>query len=24
MDFRTFDLFAFIRAGEPASGTVSL
>ncbi|MCO5398173.1 YceD family protein [Ralstonia soli] len=24
MDFRAFDLFAFIRAGEPASGTVSL
>lgn len=24
MDFRAFDLFAFIRAGEPASGTVQL
>nr|WP_311529453.1 YceD family protein [uncultured Ralstonia sp.] len=24
MDFRTFDLFAFIRAGEPASGAVNL
>lgn len=24
MDFRAFDLFAFIRAGEPASGTVNL
>ena len=24
MDFRAFDLFAFIRAGEPASGTVYL
>ncbi|GCB02900.1 DUF177 domain-containing protein [Ralstonia sp. SET104] len=24
MNFRAFDLFAFIRAGEPASGTVNL
>lgn len=24
MDFRSFDLFAFIRSGEPASGAVSL